>query len=278
MHLLACAFALRLDCGRLAGWLDDSLPQARQEFPVSRHYRFEVTQAGGRYRIREGDLEIGVASDHGAAGEAVLARMHGLAMEALATYTKVHAGCAELKGRRVLVVGPGRSGKTTLMTRLLYEGFEVQGDEMVLLRDGVAVSYPRRFGIRQPTLTLVPPTEALAPEGARSPNSHGYQVFALDPSRAGFPWRIAPGPVDVVVFLDARRGEPSHLSPCPQHLMVQQVMSQSTAPSRGKPQWIRDVSDLVGRARCYTLAFGELDSAVAALRRVLAHPESRMPA
>ena len=68
--------------------------------------------------------------------------MHDLAFAAFAGCSKIHAGCADFGGRRMLVVGRGRAGKTTLMTRLLFEGFAVQGDEMVIVRNGRVLAYP----------------------------------------------------------------------------------------------------------------------------------------
>jgi hypothetical protein len=258
----------------VAQWLDEAIPRPRQDFPVSLRYRFEVVQEAGGHRVWENGADVGVESSPDAVGGRLLARVHELAMAALSEYTKVHAGYAALGGRRIMAVGPGRSGKTTLMTKLLYAGFEVHGDEMVLLRDGVAVAYPRRFGIRQPTLSLVPEVEPLVPEWRRAPNSHGYQVFALDPAAAGFDWRIAPGVVDLVVYLDPKRGEHSRLQVCPHYLMAQRIMSQSEPPSGGRRQWIQDVCATIDQARCYTLEFGELDSAASALRRLLDDGES----
>jgi hypothetical protein len=270
LQLLACEFAFSVDGEQVVRWLEAALAGPRQEFPISRRHRFEVVREAAGYRISENGTDLGLEAEPEAVGGRLLARAHELAMAALTDYTKVHAGCAVLGGRRILAVGPGRSGKTTLMTKLLYSGFEVHGDEMVLLRDGVAVAYPRRFGIRQPTLSLVPQVEPLVPEWGRAPNSHGYQVFALNPGDAGFEWRIAPGVVDAIVYLEPRRGGDSHLLPCPQHLMAQRMMSQSEPPRAGRRQWIEDVCAVLGRAKCYTLEFGELNSAVAALRRALA--------
>lgn len=39
--------------------------------------------------------------------------MQELGLEALPEFTKIHAGCATLDGKRLVVVGPARSGKTT---------------------------------------------------------------------------------------------------------------------------------------------------------------------
>ncbi len=284
VRLLACEVRIAVDCPQVVAWLDTAAASATQSHPVSRRHRLEIARAEGGYRIREDGVEHHIAGTPEAAGEAVVGRLHALAFAAVADQTKVHAGCATWRGKRLLVVGPGRSGKSTLMTRLLYEGFSVHGDEMVLLKEGRATAYPRRFGIRQPTLRLVPQLAAAAPEHAGAESTHGYHVLALDPGRLGFDWRIEPGPVDAVFFLEARHRGATALRPCPRYLMAQRMMSQSTPPNTGRRAWIRDVCEIVDHAECYTLALGDLDRAVAEIRRTMVgdrmaaeFPESSAP-
>src|SRR5262249_21377353 len=137
------------------------------------------------------------------------------------------------------------------------------------IRDGCVAAYPRRFGIRQPTLSLVPQVGALAPDlvGAGEPDtSGGYQVLAFDPSQLGLPWRIASRSVDVLFLLDGRHAGPTRALPCPQQVMVQRVMTQSNPPAVGRAAWVRDVCTLVSGAACYLLTLGDLHSAVATVR------------
>jgi hypothetical protein len=269
VQLLACEFRIAVDCERLAGWLDDTVSSAVQAHPVSRRYRLDVSRANGAYRIHEDGEARHVAPTTESAAEYIRRRLHHLSFAALTGYTKVHAGCATWAGRRLLAVGAARSGKTTLMARLLWEGFAVHGDEMVLLRDGRSIAYPRRLGIRAPTLELVPQIGALAPALARAGHSHGDKVLVLDPHEIGLPWRIEPGPVDAVFYLEANHGGCTEVRSCARHLMVQRVMPQSAPPDGGASRWIAEVCAIIGRAECYTLALGDLDVAVQAVRRVL---------
>jgi hypothetical protein len=269
VQLLACEFRIAVDCERLAGWLDETVSSAIQAYPVSRHYRFEVSRVDGAYRIREDGNAPHVALTLEAAAEHIRRRLHELSLAALTGYTKVHAGCATWAGRRLLAVGAAGSGKTTLMARLLWEGFAVHGDEMVLLRDGGSIAYPRRFGIRAPTLDLVPQIGALAPALARAGQPHGDKVLVLDPHEIGLPWRIEPGPVGAVFYLDANHGRRTEVRACARHLMVQRVMPQSAPPAGGPSRWIAEVCAIIERADCYTLALGDLDAAVHAVQQVL---------
>jgi len=275
VQVLACEFRVVTDVEPLVRWLDEVRASAAQDYPVSRWHRLEVRAEAGGFRVREDGGDGTVRPTLGDAGDLVLRRIHELAFDALADYTKVHAGSATWGGRRFLVVGAGRAGKSTLMTRLLYEGFAVEGDEMVLLREGRAIAYPRRFGIRRATLDLVPQLRSLAPERAATPEppgSPGFQILALDPVQAGFAWRIRPGVVDDLFFLDGRHRGPTVASPCPTPGAVRRIMAQSSPPRGGKAAWVRDVSATVAGARCHALTVGDLDSAVEALRRSLEAP------
>jgi hypothetical protein len=272
VRLLACEFQVLTDSEAVACWLDRAGRSAVQDYPVSRRHRLEVRGGVDGYRVREDGRDRGVERTPAGAGAHLERRFHELAFAALADHTKVHAGSAVWRGRRFLVAGHGRAGKSTLMSRLLCGGVGVEGDEMVLLREGQAVAYPRRFGIRRPTLTLVPQLAVLAPEQARRPDPHGpdgYHVLALDPAALGLPWRIGWGPVDAVFFLERDPGQPSRVVPCPRYVMAQRLMAHSAPPSGGRAAWIRDVCATLERATCYTLQLGDLDSAVAAVQRCL---------
>jgi GTPase SAR1 family protein len=225
--------------------------------------------------MREDGADRDLRPSPEAAAALVEQRIHELAFAALADDTKVHAGSATWRDRRLLVVGAGGSGKSTLMARLLFEGFAVEGDEMVLLREGRAVAYPRRFGIRQPTLALVPQLSALTPGLAGTPEPHGengFPVLALDPAQLGFEWRIGSGPVHHLFLLDGHHAGPTRVAPCPSHMAVRQVMTHSSPPSGGRAAWVRDVCATVAGARCHSLVLGDLDSASDVLRQCLEAP------
>ena len=237
-QMLACEFQVVTDVEPLVRRLDEVCSSAVQDYPVSRRHRIEVRGEAGGFRVREDGGDRALQPSPEDAGATVLQRIRDLAFEALADYTKVHAGSATWHDRRFLVVGEAGAGKSTLMTRLLYEGFAVEGDEMVLLREGRATAYPRRFGIRRPTLELVPQLGALVPGlvgTAEPPGSRGFQILALDPAQLGFTWRIRSGPVDHLFVLDGRHERRTSVAVCPTPVAVRQVMAQSSPPRRGRP-------------------------------------------
>jgi hypothetical protein len=277
IQLLACQFHISTDAEEVFHRLDRIRMSAIQDHPVLRRHRLHVRREADGYRVLEDDDGGSLVVDADEAGALVERRLHELAVDALADHTKLHAGTATWHGRRFLVVGGRGAGKTTLMTRLLFEGCSVEGDEMVLMRDGSAVAFPRRFGIRPRTLRLVPEVGALVPELRDAPGSDepgGYHVLALDPDQLGLTWHIGTGPISVI-FLVRRHEGATRLTPCPTPVVLQRLMEQSVAPRGGTAAWIRDLSALVRGACAYELAIGDLDSVVAVVRQCLTHAARR---
>jgi hypothetical protein len=264
VRLLACDFFLVADCEEILSALDGMVQHASQQYPVSRRHRFEASWAGDGYRLREDGRELDSRGDARSAAHLLNVRMHELAIEALPEFTKIHAGCADWRGKRLVAVGPGRSGKTTLMTRLLYEGFAVHCDDIVLLRRGDVLPYPRRFRIRTHALALLPQIAQLA---AGMPE--GEEHLALDPSELGFEWRIDPAPADAVLFLEPNHGGATELEVCSKVAMAERIMSQSTPPAGGGRDWVRDICKMLEDAACYVLRCGDLSTGAAAVRVAL---------
>jgi hypothetical protein len=260
---LACDFLVVADCGSFTAALDGMVQRAAQRYPVSRRHRFEVGRSDEGYHLRENGRDLPPQREAWSAASAVFWRMHDLALEALPEFTKVHAGCATWEGKRFVAVGPTRSGKTTLMTRLLYDGFAVHCDDIVLLRRGDVLPYPRRFRIRPPALALLPQVAALA--GAVTEDAGSA---TLDPSELGFAWQIDLAPADVVISLERDRGA-TRLEAVAKHVMAQRLMAQSQPPAGGPQEWIADVCALLDRSACYALNAGDLDSAAGALKDAL---------
>jgi hypothetical protein len=94
------------------------------------------------------------------------------------------------------------SGKTTLALHLLLEGMEMVGDELVLLRDGLAAAFPRKFYPRESSLALLPDVKLAGSDLPFVTDTHGAKRIAIDPAELGRPWRIARAPVKAVFYLD----------------------------------------------------------------------------
>jgi len=222
---------------------------------MSASYHYEVRLAEDRYVIAENGLDLGYERCPEFVMRVLFRRINGRAMEALADSAIIHGGCGRHEGRRFLVVGAKFSGKSTTMTRLLFEGVEAQGDEMAILSNGAVTAFPRRFHLREPSLAYLPELDP-----GKLPcliGEHDRRLFAFDPAEAGFDWRIDTGRVEAIFFLEQNHGGQTRLVPCPKVEMVQHVVSQSILPAHARGRWIAEVAAVVDQARTYVLYNGE---------------------
>jgi hypothetical protein len=163
IHILACSFSVISDCERFIAALDSRIAYAVQDFPATRSHRIEVWRCNGGYRLREDGRDLEPRSDAEEAAEALFYRLYELSFEALPQFTKIHAACASWQGKRFLVAGPARAGKTTLMTRMVFEGFAVHCDDVILFSIGID---------RDATAACAIPCAPWREAGASFPRSH----------------------------------------------------------------------------------------------------------
>lgn len=264
VRVLACDFSVGANCEEFLSELDGLVQHATQRYPVSHRYRFEVSRTDDGYRLCEDGRDLDARRDARSAAALLYARLHQLALDALPEFTKIHAGCADWRGRRLVVAGPARSGKTTLMMRLLYDGFAVHCDDIVLLRERDVLPYPRRFWVRLQAVPLLP---QIAPFAAGVPESDDHVI--LDPSQLGFDWQIDSAPADAVLFLEPNHGARTQLEVCPKYSMAERIMSQSNLPAAGTRDWVRDICGLLEHATCFVLRCGDLETGGAAVKDAL---------
>ena len=161
-QVLACEVSLETTCPEIAARLEYVTAGAVQEYPVSRRVAYGIDRAGEEYLLRE-DGDACYRND--CADRVVIElfrRMHGVVYGQMRGRLRLHAGCAEYQGRAFLAVGPKGAGKSTLMARLVFEGFSVSGDEMVFVLGREVTALPRRFHLKPPAIGLLPQVAALA--------------------------------------------------------------------------------------------------------------------
>ncbi len=198
-------------------------------------------------------------------------RVYGRLMDHLdlGGWLSLHAALATIGGRRVLLVGDKGAGKTTLAVRLLVDGFDVEGDEMVVTRDGVALALPRRFHVKPGTAELVPQIADALAASPRAGLDDGTSIVGLDPLDLGHPTRTAPGPVAGAVLLRANHGAGSTIEPIPTVDLVARCISHVRPGGDSRSQLFATLAALLGQVQGYEMAVGPLDDAVAVLTRVL---------
>lgn len=242
---------------------------ADHDIPLVERVDMSVLWEDGEYRIGGGGAGVDTEFNLGTAVDTLIARMHHAALRPFATHTRIHAASGIGPDGMVLLVGDKRSGKTTLAAHLLLQGFEMLGDELVLLRGGQAVTFPRRFYLRPAALDLLPGLGSLAGGAPSAENDREGRMVAVDPPMLGRPWRIRPAPIAAVVFIEPNHTGTSRIATCPKLEMVRQVLAQCSPPASAGAGWVSDLCRTINRCTTVTAHLGDLPTATEALRRFL---------
>jgi len=269
IRLLSCEFEIRTNSQDVVDRLPYITQHAQQDVPVVQRCRVTITWTGDEFSIigdgMEEDFELSVTS----ALESLYQGLHRRAIAALPDHIRINAACGTYAGRSFLIVGPKRTGKTALAIYLMLEGFDVTGDELVLMRDGEAVAFPRKFLLRENSLALIPMLGTIDRLKPLIDNPREKRLVALDPLEFGRPWRIAPAAVSAILYIEPNHGARSRLMPCGKLEMTRRVLPQCAAPVSGRRGWLGDLCATVDRADTFVIELGDLKSAVAEIIRVL---------
>ena len=229
---------------------------------------YEIEPEGEGYRI----IEDGVRPGYSVPGlmdmiNKLLALVHSKALSHFGGTLRIHAGYGEREGRRFIVVGDKGTGKSTLMVRLLLSGFRVTGDELVIVKGGEALPFPRRFHIKQGSVPLLPEMAALFETLPWNDTTYGHKMFSFSPMDAGREWKVDAGKIDAVFHLEPNHGKKTYIEECPKYKMVERVMPMTYLSETEDHRKIPAVCRIVDEADCYVLGIGDLGGAVDALHQ-----------
>ncbi len=243
---------------------------AKQERLFSGEIFVQVLQRDGRYEIRAG-AETPITSDN---PEWVTLYLHELINFRVAWHLrdliKIHAASGSLQGRRFMLAGEKGAGKTTLATRLLFEGADIHGDETVVIHGEEVTPLPRRFHLKEGTLPLVPQVIPICQRLTSYPAYHGGRFFFFDPTDAGFEWQIIRGTIDTVFYLEPRHGEKTDIERCPDWRMAEKLLLQSADFAADPEAQIGELCRLVQRSDNFVIHLGELGEAIKLIQDMLA--------
>jgi len=169
-----------------------------------------------------------------------------------------------------LLAGDKGAGKTTLITRLLFEDAAIYGDETVLLRGENAIPFPRKFHLKDGIVSLIPQLAPICKNLTSYPAYYGGRFRFFDPTDAGFGWQITEGKVDTLFYLEPRHHKKTEVERCPEWLMVQKLMLQSSDFAANPEAQIGQLCHVVAMSDNFIIHLGDLDRAVMLLQDLLA--------
>jgi hypothetical protein len=254
---------------KVVGQLEALLPDAGHPVPARRAMHYQVNATPDGFTVtEEGDTLAVVAAGERAVEEAadvVHVRAHRRAFElaSLSGWARVHAATVDLDGARVLLVGPSGAGKTTLATRLLLDGAEVQGDESVLVRRRESLAVPRALHLKPgsdralPELADVLPTLPVVGD-----------VTVLDPARVGRPVVLRLAPVTHVVLLAGQSptDAPVTCTPIDGGTVLEALVTDAFPLTETKARMVSLLAGAMVTARGHHLSWGPPAAMVDALR------------
>jgi len=151
---------------------------------------------------------------------------------------------------------------------LLFEDFEVYGDEYSILDHARVIPYPRRFHIKEGTLNTVPEIAGLCKN--LKPYILGYKkTYFIDPLMAGFSWKISPMDVNTIYYLKPNRGKESKIKPIPKMQILDNIIHQIDNFSLKPGPQIKNLTRFVQNTNCYVLYSGDLNQAARLIKETL---------
>jgi hypothetical protein len=268
--VLGLGIHLSADCKRLERRLEEITVKADQDYPVAETLTIEVQKKEGGYRV----LEAGKRPVSSTDPESIILYIHELINFRVSwrfrDCIKIHAASGSFRERRFLLAGDRGAGKTTLATRMLFEGATVYGDETVLIEEREIMPFPRKFHLKEGTLPLIPQLIPICQKMTSYPAYYGGRFYFFDPTDAGFEWRVSKGKLDAVFYLEPRHGGPTEIEVCPKWLMAEKIISQ-TSDFAGNPEdQIEQLCRVVAESDTFMVTVGNLNEAVGLLQSVLA--------
>ena len=271
-QLLHASITVEADRSDLDQVIAFTIQDAGQRLPVMSETTIAVQTHKNGYRITQDGHTFQIGESQWDLAYGLLSLFHKQAFRDVRDHIRVHAACADYQGARFIVMGEKGAGKTTLMLKLLLtqNGFQVGGDEMVLIDGKGAMPFPRRFHVKSGYSTLF---KELRPSIEASPKfmvAPSRWLYGFSPAEAGFRWNIDHKPIKAIYFLTPNHNGRTLVQKCSGLEMLKHIMPLSYLSTSNDQLKIPRLCRLVADVASYHLSIGDLDGAVAVIRGHLA--------
>lgn len=180
----------------------------------------------------------------------------------------LHCATILIDGRRIAIVGGKGAGKTTLTLFLLAAGYAIEGDEHLVIEPQRVITRPRTLRIKEGSFDVLgnlPPAIRGEP---RIELWDGGFVYGLSPRFFGRDWRVTPGSLDALVFLDSNHGGRSVSKRMTSQAALARMMPQVIFRAAGVAMQAARIHRLVQETPTYSLRLGNLANAEFHLKHI----------
>lgn len=270
---LAFEFSLAVDTAELAeyfDWLFAAFPEPAVE---ARTFVVEQLEVDGvtKVQLRDGE-EVFTAGSSGPSFVGFLVQWINQRATRSDVVISSHAGGVARDEKACVFPAHMESGKTTLTTGLVRNGFSYVTDEAVAFQpDGWIVPYAKPLSIDAGSQFLFPQLEPPLPPGLPAPDpAAGAQQWQVPPSMLRDEAIARQCRAELVVFprYEAEHDTELHAMTRGEALVE---LAKNTFHFRDRSRYALDVlASVVRAADCYRLTVGDLDSACAVVEELMA--------
>jgi hypothetical protein len=169
--------------------------------PPPARFRFQPTRSSNGdliFEVSGASPEIFSSSDVEVAARVLESRLHHYVAASSEVAVFVHAGVLDWRGRAMLIPGPSRSGKSTLVAALVSRGATYFSDEYAVIDlEGRVHAFPRRLRLRPDILRQhAAPVPKISYDGPLDPRPLGWILnIRYNPAGTWRPRALTPGQV-----------------------------------------------------------------------------------
>lgn len=236
-----------------------------------------VRASGGSYEVTAPDEEPFTATAVSAACSVIVDAVKA-AIEANPSRLCFHCGSVLLGGQLVLLAGPFRAGKSSLIARMAADGHAVFGDDVLPLDEedlrGVAIGVAPRLRLPLPASSSKA-MRAFVTQWATAQDDR--YLYFRPPSLA---MRGANAPLGAVVLLDRRTDGPAQLLQATEGAALRSLIARNFSRADSAQELLDRLHGVAARLPRFTLRYSSLEEAAALLGRVFvdgAPPPERYP-